>query len=64
VFNASDEAADARIHLAAIWADMPARLVGLLGEEGDELSSVDGRLALKLRPWEIATIKLGPTKLG
>jgi len=63
VFNASDETADARIHLAAMWADTPARLVGLLGEEGNVLSSLDGVVSLKLRPWEIATIKLGPIKL-
>ena len=59
VFNASDEAVDARIHVAETWADMPARLVELLGEESETLLTNDGVIALKLRPWEIASIKLG-----
>jgi len=59
VYNASDAPTDARIHVADMWRDMPARLVGLLGEEREELRSNHGVIALKLRPWEIATIKLG-----
>ena len=64
VYNASDAAVDARIRVANTWQDKPARLVGLLGEEGGALSSVDGVISVPLRPWEIATIKLGPTKQG
>ena len=30
----------------------------------DALSSVDGVISVPLRPWEIATIKFGPTKQG
>jgi alpha-mannosidase len=59
VFNASDEAVDAAFHVAEMWADKPVRLVGLLGEESETLLSNDGVIALKLRPWEIASIKLG-----
>jgi hypothetical protein len=42
-----------------MWADKPARLVGLLGEEYETLLSNDGAITLPLRPWEIATVKLG-----
>jgi alpha-mannosidase len=59
VVNASDDAVDARIHVAETWADMPAHLVGLLGEESETPLSNDGVIALKLRPWEITSIKLG-----
>jgi alpha-mannosidase len=59
VFNASDEGVAARIHLSEMWADMPARLVGLLGDEYETLLSNDGVVTLPLRPWEIASVKLG-----
>jgi alpha-mannosidase len=51
------------------WTDAPtaatiagrfteARRADLLGRPGAELSTVDGRVAVPLRPWEIATIQL------
>lgn len=36
--------------------------VDLLGRTGATLSTVDGRLALPLRPWEIATVRLSPRR--
>ncbi|MGZ4104421.1 MAG: alpha-mannosidase [Actinomycetota bacterium] len=59
VFNASEEAVDARITLGDAVTGADARLVGLLGDEGERVAA-DGRvLSLPLRAWEIASIRIG-----
>ena len=58
VYNASGHAVDARITVAApLLVDAPVR-IDLLGADVGELSVRDGAIALPLRPWEIATVRL------
>ncbi|HLW17369.1 MAG TPA: glycosyl hydrolase-related protein, partial [Actinomycetota bacterium] len=58
VYNASDAAVEASIHLGGSLRDKSARVVGLLGDERETLNVRDGVVSLTLKPWEIASIKL------
>ncbi len=57
LLNASDAETRARVRLAPPPAE--ARWVSLGGETRERLSPVDGSLRFRLRPWEIATLRVG-----
>ena len=58
IYNASDESVEARIALGPPLAEKAARVVGLLGEEHQQLEMKQGVISLALKAWEIASIKL------
>jgi len=59
IYNASADATEARVHVSDIGGAKTPRLVGLLGDERGSLEVRDGVISLPLKPWEIASIKLG-----
>ena len=59
IYNASADATEARVHVSDIWREKTPRLVGLLGDERQTLEMRNGVISLPLKPWEIASIKLG-----
>jgi hypothetical protein len=58
VYNASEQAVDARIDIAPMWSRKRAVLVGLLGDERGDVEMREGVIALPMKAWEIATVRL------
>ncbi|MGH2830700.1 MAG: glycosyl hydrolase-related protein, partial [Actinomycetota bacterium] len=59
VYNAGDEPVEARLTPGDPLPAGAASLVGLLGDPRGNLGPSGGTVVVPLRPWEIATVRLG-----